>query len=404
MVVCYYSYAIAGLMSLRFRKSIKLAPGIRMNLSSAGASWTFGPRGASVGIGKRGAFLNTGIPGTGLYHRQALSGGGGVPRQQPKTIATEFLSVSVDDEGVITFQDSNGNLVPESLINTAKKQQGETIRGLIQQKCDEINSQLKALEELHLHVPLPNHFPTYQPRNFDAPRPIQPKPKAVGFFASFFKRKVAKVKTENAHAQLTFETELRTWEITKTQFENTENERQELVEKASHGDPDAMEAFFGEALMDIVWPRETIVSFEVRDGGTRLVFDIDLPEVEDMPNNTASFPKRGYRLSVTELAPGKINKVYAKHIHSIGFRLLGEVFGMLPTVEEVTLSGYSQRKSKTSGQEENDYLFSAIVTRDIWDEINFDSLQYLDVVESFTRFKLRRKMTNTGVFKAIQPF
>ena len=61
-------------MALRFRKSIKLAPGIRMNLSGSGASFSFGGRGASVTVGNRGPFLNTGIPGTGISSRQKLDG------------------------------------------------------------------------------------------------------------------------------------------------------------------------------------------------------------------------------------------------------------------------------------------------------------------------------------------
>ncbi len=39
---------------MRFRKSIKLAPGLRPNLSGRGASLTVGPRGASVNFGTRG--------------------------------------------------------------------------------------------------------------------------------------------------------------------------------------------------------------------------------------------------------------------------------------------------------------------------------------------------------------
>ena len=50
-------------MAVRFRKSIKLAPGIRMNLSGAGVGWTLGPRGASVGVGKRGVNMNTSFMG-----------------------------------------------------------------------------------------------------------------------------------------------------------------------------------------------------------------------------------------------------------------------------------------------------------------------------------------------------
>lgn len=60
-------------MGLRFRKSVKLAPGIRLNFSKSGVSTTIGPRGASVNIGKKGTYLNAGIPGTGLYMREKIS-------------------------------------------------------------------------------------------------------------------------------------------------------------------------------------------------------------------------------------------------------------------------------------------------------------------------------------------
>ena len=46
-----------------------------MNFSKTGVSTTIGPRGANVNFGKNGAYLNTGIPGTGLYSRKKLGGG-----------------------------------------------------------------------------------------------------------------------------------------------------------------------------------------------------------------------------------------------------------------------------------------------------------------------------------------
>lgn len=62
-------------MALRFRKRIRIAPGVRINITGKGiTSATIGPPGASVNIGKRGTYLNTGIPGTGLYARERLSG------------------------------------------------------------------------------------------------------------------------------------------------------------------------------------------------------------------------------------------------------------------------------------------------------------------------------------------
>ncbi|WP_025328930.1 DUF4236 domain-containing protein [Bibersteinia trehalosi] len=65
-------------MAFKFRKRIKIAPGITLNLSKKGVSTTIGGKGASVNIGKKGTYLNTSIPGTGFYDRKRLD----VPNQE----------------------------------------------------------------------------------------------------------------------------------------------------------------------------------------------------------------------------------------------------------------------------------------------------------------------------------
>lgn len=62
-------------MSLRFRKRIKIAPGVTLNLGKTGVSTTLGGRGASVNVGKQGVHTNAGIPGTGLSMRTKVTGG-----------------------------------------------------------------------------------------------------------------------------------------------------------------------------------------------------------------------------------------------------------------------------------------------------------------------------------------
>jgi hypothetical protein len=392
-------------MAIRFRKSIKLAPGVRLNLSGSGASWTFGPKGASVGVGKRGTYLNAGIPGSGLYTRQALTS----ERRSPgRTSASAVghtrvsLTVSVSDDGEITFKDSNGQPVPDAMIAAAKKQQGEAIKALIQSKCDEINAQVTALGELHHDSPPPHTPPAYRGRSFDVAYPTRPVPKVPGFFAKLFRG--AQIASENAKAQAAYEAALRKWETDRARFDAEEGKKQDLIARALAGDPQAMEDFFGEVLSDVAWPRETLVSFEVQDAGTRLSFDVDLPEVEDMPAKTASVPQRGLKLSVKEMGPTAVQKLYAQHVHSIAFRLLGEAFGMLPTVQEVVLSAYSQRKNKATGHEADEYLLSAAVPRAAWEKLNFSDLPAIDVLNALALFQLRRSMTKTGVFAAVQPF
>lgn len=61
-------------MSFRFKRRIRLFPGVYFNIGKTGVSMTIGPRGANINIGKGGTYLNTGIPGTGLSWREKLSG------------------------------------------------------------------------------------------------------------------------------------------------------------------------------------------------------------------------------------------------------------------------------------------------------------------------------------------
>jgi hypothetical protein len=61
-------------MGWRFRRSLKIAPGIRWNISKGGTSWSFGPRGFKLNVGKRGIRRTISVPGTGLSHSQMISG------------------------------------------------------------------------------------------------------------------------------------------------------------------------------------------------------------------------------------------------------------------------------------------------------------------------------------------
>ena len=62
-------------MGIRFRKTIKILPGLRFNLSRTGISTSLGPKGATVNLrgGKRS--LTTGLPGTGLSQRHDITPG-----------------------------------------------------------------------------------------------------------------------------------------------------------------------------------------------------------------------------------------------------------------------------------------------------------------------------------------
>jgi len=61
-------------MGFRMRKTIKVAPGVRLNLSKTGASWSVGRKGATVNLKNGRARVSVGLPGTGLGYTTTLGG------------------------------------------------------------------------------------------------------------------------------------------------------------------------------------------------------------------------------------------------------------------------------------------------------------------------------------------
>ena len=68
-------------MGWRYRKRIKILPGIHINISKSGISTNVGVKGASVTFGPKGTYVNTGLPGTGLYRRDKVS----IPQKEENT-------------------------------------------------------------------------------------------------------------------------------------------------------------------------------------------------------------------------------------------------------------------------------------------------------------------------------
>jgi hypothetical protein len=396
-------------MAIRFRKSIKLAPGVRWNFSGSGSSWTLGPRGASIGIGKRGTHLNTGIPGTGLYSRSRLFEGSSRAAAsnsfRPDTTSATSITMtcSISDDGTMSFTDAGGKPMSEQVVELAKKQNREAILGLIQRKCDEINGQVEVLGQLHCGTPDCKTPPQFHAPEFDSEPPKPPKLQVAGFFDRLFKSRAARIESENRLAAEAYESSRAAWLREKAEFDAQMGERRNFVERLIYTDVVAMEQFLEESLQDIAWPRETSVNFDINDGGATVLLDVDLPELEDMPTKLAAVPSRGLKLSVKEMAAGKVQKLYSDHVHSIALRLVGEVFAALPKAQAVTFSGYSQRRSKTTGQLSNEYLISVRVQRSDWQRMDFQGLAAIEAAQALTQFDLTRDQLKSGLFKAITP-
>jgi len=79
-------------MGWRLHRSIKVLPGVRLNLSKSGLGLSVGPRGLKVGMDSKGrAYTSAGIPGTGLSSRRYLGRPGAALSPSPRTTQRQSI-------------------------------------------------------------------------------------------------------------------------------------------------------------------------------------------------------------------------------------------------------------------------------------------------------------------------
>jgi hypothetical protein len=384
-------------MGFRFRRSVRIAPGLRMNFGLRGMSMSVGGRGASINIGKRGMYGNVGIPGTGLSLRSRLDARAPATATRP---ATHVIDMVISDDGEITITDAFGNPLSRKTLSSFKKR--PEVRQSVAEQCERWNQGIERILTFHHATPTPFQGPSYEREHFALPRPARPVPLNVGFLSRMIKRWRERIEETNRNTDREWKARLAEWEQQREQHSIAEDSKEARIRLLYKGDRDVMDAMLSDHLSKLEFPRETFVSFEVEESVVWL--DVDLPEIEDFPAESAQLAASTLKINKRTKSQTQIRKEYALHIHAIAFRIIGETFSVLPTVREVVFSGFSQRSDKTTGHVGNDYLLSVRVKRPAWERMNFTNISAIDLLECIASFEVRRKMTATGVLTKIEPF
>jgi hypothetical protein len=215
----------------------------------------------------------------------------------------------------------------------------------------------------------------------------------------------------NAVGHNKFEADMAQWRKDQSDF-NTESERlKEQHDNADRsriaelklllsGDTPSIEHALESDFDELEVPFNTEVSFQIENSDC-VMLDVDLPEIEDcIMTTTKSVLKSG---EIREKAkPRKIqNQEYAQLVIGFGFYLASRVYNLAPTISSVLVSGYTQRHDKSTGLLKDDYVFSIIVQRSTFAEINF---AHADVIAATSRFSCRLKKSASFELASVDPF
>ena len=393
-------------MAVKFRKRIKIISGVNINLSSKGASVSLGGRGASINIGKKGIYGNLSLPGSGLSYRTKLSSNerkNAIDLAQNSINESITIRVRINDDGTIEYLNSNDDsYLPNNIVASFKKNNKETLISMFKEACQKFNDGLEQLDKIHLTALPPSDTRIYHVKTFSSPPPKKQlrQPTLLSKILPFVEKKRLKI---NDSLESEYIKKLNIWNTNKEEFEkNEEIIANKINILLASGDEDTVNSELVTLLSNIHFPKETNVNFELNQNN--LILDIDLPEIEDIPDKKYTASESSLRISVKTISDTEKRKIYMTHIHSIIFRIIADVFGLIPTIEKITLSAYSQRPNVQTGEIEDQYLVSVNVEKSSWKSINFNNIENINVVECFEQFELVRNMTKTGLFKPIIPF
>lgn len=326
-------------MGFRFSKRMSILPGVRVNLSGSGASLSLGPKGASVTVGKRGVHANVGIPGTGLSYRSRLDRPASPTSARPAL--PEDLRARLKGD-IIEFVDAHGQTIDAALLPAARRLMKEEVLDCLRRLADERNAENEALRWIHRVRPVSV--------GSESMSRIGAKPDRSAYA------------DDRSHAQAIME-----WRAAKANAGSDQSEVEDaLVER----------------LGAIEWPRRTDIAMSFADG--RLLLDVDLPEIEDMPERRWHVLQANLALRTKALSGRERAELYLDHVCSLIVRLLDHSMAVTGSVRVVAISGYTQR-ARANGVTTDDYVATIEVDREGWNSIvpSFDRATPYDILRSF---------------------
>jgi Protein of unknown function (DUF4236) len=375
-------------LGFRFSRRIKIAPGVRINIGLKGASVSVGPRGASITAGRSGIHGNVGIPGTGLSYRQRLGKPKGLANSSRPSTPPELDTVQMDfdDNGILVLKDGAGHALDGESLVQAKKLFNAQIVAFGQRRATEINAEADRIAQIHHDTP-PAANPI-QLSTYPISKPIKPSDPRDAPAGSA--ERAAKEEVWSDYME-----RLAGWRAAKADFER--------LNEAAPVDAARYQQSLEQSLASLPWPRETFISMEIAGNGTRLLVDVDLPELEDMPNTRLLMDARKLALAEQTIDMREIKRTYSTHVHGVIFRIVGQAFASSPVLTEVKIAGYTQRLSPATGAIADIYVIEARVPRMEWSKIVFSNLAAVDPVAALGEFDVTASIDAQGVMRAINP-
>ena len=345
--------------------------------------------------------------------------------------------MSLDENNNPIVADANGNVITdENLLRAIRRSQGykETFQRLSQDVYNEIADKNASFIEIYKHTERPvtefsvtkaleNIQPEeYEKNTFASIEPTvesvrsqlenEAKEKVTSLLFWTLKRKREQYVCTNLQER--YNETHDSWSKEKKEFDEYEDgfkkefdeqSRRECEEKKTelqnifNGEPDYVDNKIENILSQIELPVEFSIDYEYHPEECSIYIDLDLPEIEDMPNEVAKTLKSG-KVSVKAKTQKQAALDYSTCVCGLAFFFSGMFFNVSTKIKQICISGYTQRLNKKTNVINDDYVFSVQFDRDTFSRIDYRNI---NPVEQIQRFPHLLNITASNVMKTINP-
>jgi hypothetical protein len=387
-------------MSFRFRKSISICPGVRINLGKSGvSSVSVGPRGASLSLGQHGTYANFGIPGTGISYRARLDNANSTSQKHLSSTATnnalvqQIKAIQHEAASILNVHTDMPNIHNAISLDSLKSE-------YVSLACKPFRLAQPIRPEKPIIPTKPELKTSWFGRFFSSDSSLASKTQALDESIRRWEVQNTKDQINYLKQRSAWATEYAIWKKKKESFRLASIDSENKILQNFESDDTFFEEKLRAALAKTVWPRETTIDFEIDPQNALIKLAVDLPEIEDIPSINYKLNKRGTDILQNAKSPKQLRLEYARLVHGILLRVTGITFFNLP-FKTIEISGFTQRLDQATGHIIDDYILDVCINREQFLMINFEQLDVINPIETLERFQLNRHMTVTGIFKSL---
>ena len=352
-------------MGFRFRKSIKVAPGVRLNVGKKGVGISAGGKGFRVSTSSRGTTMSVGIPGSGLSYQKRISS------NTKSSTRTNYQQIKREQ----------------------KQQQVEKAAELVQM-YESLIAELTTVHEIVSELIEWNEILTSNPPfsiDEDGPNVKDLKRQIVEFKPTWRDRFFNRVEARNRGL---YEQMDQAIEKDKVIYNNWETEKN-IAQKVLSHDFNTWSTVIAD-----INPFEDIknlgssITFKF-ESPSKVIAKLDIHNRSVVPTTVLSLTKTG-KLSEKNMAKGKYLQLYQDYVCSCALRIAREFINLLP-VGEVIVNVYDEAPAESV--EEYGCILSVLFPREKVESINLSCIDCSDTIEQFQH---NMKFLKTKGFKFVE--